>query len=288
MRQRFKGHLRFSMVLIPVKVYNGEETQDKVKLNQFHVGCGGAVGKKDYCKACNETLTSDLIYKGYKIDDEHVVQISDEDVDNIKLESTKVIDISGFVDKSEIPVTFYEKPLFIGPDGKVGESTYDVFVQTLKISGKCAIGKIVLSHGREDQVVISAIDNALVMCVIRYKDEVRQVSEIPNLQNCKPAQKEMIDLAVDLCNSMTHKFEDLSVTNEYNAKLKELIDVKAQGKLEVPKTGKSEQPASVDIMSMLKASQALIKPNDDASGKLTITKIESKTKVKSTKKKVAV
>lgn len=289
MRQRWKGMIRMNLVLIPVKVYNAEETQDKVKLNLFHVGCGGNVGKKDYCKECNTDLTSDVIFRGYKFDDSRIIPINDEDVANIKLESTKVIDILGFVDKSDIPVTFYDKPYFIGPDGKAGEQSYDVIRSAILKSGKIAVGKIILSSGREDQVAISVENDALVMCVIRYKDEVRNTAEIPNLMNCTKAPEEQTELAVEIVKSMTKRFSSLAVINEYNAKLKEVIDFKiANGDTSVVPKSEAKSAPVIDIMAALRASVQKESKVIDVGSSVKVDKVEEKKAEKKTQKKTKV
>ena len=284
MRSRWKGHIRMNLVLIPVKAYNAEEMQDKVKLNMFHIGCGGNVGKKEYCKECNTDLTSDQIFRGYKADSK-VIPINDDDVSSLKLESTKVIDILGFVERSEIPVTFYDKPYYIGPDGKVGEQTYDTLRSAILESGKVAVGKVVINSGREDQVVISVENSCLVMCIIRYKDEVRNPVEVPNLSNCTDVPAEQIELALELVKTMTKRFSTLAVVNEYNAKLKEVIDFKLQNGDTAVVLSKSEAKSapSIDIMAALRASigkEKGTKVIEVGKGNLKVEKAESKKKKK--------
>src|SRR6266705_5179867 len=104
----WKGHIRFSLVTIPVRIYNGVETTETIKFNQLHKEDNGSVGYEKKCKKCGKTLTSEEIVKGYQFEPEQYVIVSPEDLAGIKLKSTKVIEIAGFIDAGEVHPTLYE------------------------------------------------------------------------------------------------------------------------------------------------------------------------------------
>src|SRR6266480_5835798 len=128
MRSIWKGHIRFSLVTIPIRIYNAVNTEETIRFNQLHKEDHGAVGYEKKCKKCGKALTAEEIVKGYQFEPEQYVIVSPEDVEKIKLKSTKVIEIEGFIDASEVHPTLYESPYFAGPDGLVAAKTYSMCI----------------------------------------------------------------------------------------------------------------------------------------------------------------
>ena len=123
MRSIWKGHIRFSLVTIPVRIYNAVDTEETIRFNQLHKEDNGAVGYEKKCKKCGKTLTAEEIVKGYEFEPEQYVIVSADDFAKIKLESTKVIEIEGFIDAAEVHPSLYEAPYLAGPDGAVAAKT---------------------------------------------------------------------------------------------------------------------------------------------------------------------
>ncbi len=112
MRSIWKGHIRFSLVTIPIRIYNAVDTEETIRFNQLHKEDNGAVGYEKKCKKCGKALTAEEIVKGYQFEPEQYVIVSPEDIEKIKLKSTKVIEIEGFIDASEVHSTLYESPYY--------------------------------------------------------------------------------------------------------------------------------------------------------------------------------
>src|SRR6187431_1642217 len=144
MRSIWKGHIRCSLVTIPVRIYNAVDTEETIRFQQLHKEDNGAVGYEKKCKKCGKALTSEEIVKGYEFEPEQYVIVSAEDFSKIKLQSTKVIEIEGFIDATEVHPTLYESPYLAGPDGVVAAKTYTLLGEALKVSGKVGIGKVAL------------------------------------------------------------------------------------------------------------------------------------------------
>src|SRR5512136_1244054 len=107
MRSIWKGHIRFSLVTIPVRIYNAIDTAETIKFNQLHRGCNGPIGYDKKCKKCNLQVAGQDIVKGYQYEPEQYVIIEPADFEKIKLKSTKIIEIEGFVNASEVdPMLF--------------------------------------------------------------------------------------------------------------------------------------------------------------------------------------
>ncbi len=251
MRSIWKGHIRFSLVTIPIRVYSAIEAAETIKFNQVHRSCNGPVGYDKRCKKCNQQLTNQDIVKGYQYEPEQYVIIEPGDLEKVRLPSTKVIDIDGFIDVSEMDPMLYESPYFVGPDGAVAAKTYALFCEALKESGKIGLGKVVLRE-REDMVALAPHDGGLVLYKLRYPNEVRSMNDVPEIDAKASINAEQLKLARSLLDSMTKPLSEIELRDRYGEALKEIIDAKIRGK-EVVTVGEEPRPV-VDIMKALKQS----------------------------------
>jgi len=208
------------------------------------------VGYDKKCKKCNKIVKTEDIVKGYQYEPDRFVIIEPEDLAKLKLKSTKVIDIEGFVDSSEVPSTLYDTPYYAGPDGDVAAKTFALLCATLKQSGKYGIGKVVI-RDRESVVLLAPEENGILLYKLRYPDEVRKITEVPKLDGLT-ADKEQLKLAKTLVDSMVKPFSEIKLQDTYKDAVKELIKAKIEGK-EVVTMEEEEKPV-VDIMTALKQS----------------------------------
>lgn len=250
MRSIWKGHIRFSLVTIPIAIYNAIETSETISFNQLHKEDNGRIGYDKRCKKCEKIVKSEDIVKGYEYEPDQYVIVENEDLAKLKLKSTKVIEIEGFVDASEVPATLYDTPYFAGPDGDIAAKTFALLCATLKDSGKLGIGKVVI-RDRESVVLIAPEGNGLLLYKLRYPNELRKITEVPKLDGLV-ADKEQLKLAKTLVDSMAKPFSEIKLKDTYKDAVKELIKAKIDGK-EVVSVEEKEKPV-VDIMTALKQS----------------------------------
>src|SRR6266436_6671723 len=266
MRSIWKGHIRFSLVTIPIRIYNAVDTEDAIKFNQLHKEDNGAVGYEKKCKKCGKALTSEEIVKGYQYEPEQFVIVAPEDLEKIKLKSTKVIEIEGFIDASEVHPTLYDSPYFAGPDGIVAAKTYSLLTQALKASGKVGVGKVVL-RDREEVVMIAPLEGGLVLYKLRNPHELRKIETVPQLEQAE-VNKDELKLSISLVESMAASLKEMDLTDRYRDALREMIEAKIAGK-QVVSVPEEEKPV-VDIMTALKESiertKAQKKPMEKAKG----------------------
>jgi DNA end-binding protein Ku len=266
MRSIWKGHIRFSLVTIPICIYNAIETSESISFKQLHRTDNGQVGYDKRCKKCNKIVKGEDIVKGYPHGEDQFVVIEPDDLAKLKLKSTKVIEIEGFVDSSEVHPTLYDTPYYAGPDGEIASKTFALLCATLKDSGKLGIGKVVL-RDRESVVLLSPEKNGLLLYKLRYPDELRKISEVPKLDGLA-ADKAQLKLARTLVDSMAKPFSEIKLQDRYKDAVKELIKAKIEGK-EVVTVEEEEKPV-VDIMTALKQSienaSKLKKPMKKATG----------------------
>ncbi len=266
MRSIWKGHIRFSLVTIPIRIYNAVDTEEAIRFNQLHKDDNGPVGYEKKCKKCGKALTSEEIVKGYQFEPEQYVIVSPDDLAKIKLKSTKVIEIEGFIDAKEVHPSLYESPYFAGPDGLVASKTYSLLAQALKTSGKVGIGKVVL-RDREEVVMVGPMDSGIVLYKLRNPQELRKMENVPQIEK-KEVNKDELKLSISLVESMASSLKEMDLTDRYRDALREMIEAKIAGK-EVVQVVEEEKPV-VDIMSALKQSieqaKAKKKPMEKAKG----------------------
>jgi len=250
MRAIWKGHIRFSLVTIPIRIYNAISTEEKVSFNLLSKENHNPVKYEKKDKVTGEVLRQEDIIKGYQYEPGQFVIIEDEDFEKVKLKSTKVIEIEGFVDASEVHHTLFDSPYFAGPDGDVAAQTYNLLSEALRKSGKVGVGKVVL-RDRESVVLLTPHKEGILLYKLRYPKELRDMKDVPNLEE-KPIDEAQLNMANTLIDSMTTKFNDLTLEDRYNSALKEMITAKIEGKEVVSIS--EEEPEVVDIMTALKQS----------------------------------
>jgi DNA end-binding protein Ku len=290
MRSIWKGHIRFSLVTIPIRIYNAVDTQESIRFQQLHKEDNGAVGYEKKCKKCGKSLTAEEIVKGYEFEPEQYVIVSNDDFAKIKLESTRLVEIEGFIDASEVHPTLYESPYLAGPDGPVAAKTYSLLTEALKATGKVGIGKVVL-RDREETVMISAQDGGIMLYKLRQPNEVRKMDDVPQIER-REANKDELKLSISLVESMSSTLSEIDMTDRYRDALREVIEAKIAGR-EVVMAPEVQKPV-VDIMTALKQSieqtKAKKKPMERAKGekKPAVPAVEAEAKpVKQKKPKVA-
>jgi DNA end-binding protein Ku len=276
MRSIWKGHIRFLLVAIPIRVYNALEASERIQFNQLHRDDFGPIGYDKRCKKCGEIVTNDQITKGYQYEPDRYAIVEPEEIAKIKIKTTRAVDILGFVESSEVAPMFFDSPYYIGPDGPVAEKPFALLRQVLKDTGKIGLAKVVL-RDREDLVAVFPHDDGIVLQKLRYPAEVRKVEDVPEIDAAPKLDKKELALATSLVEQMITTFADIDTVDHYHEALRKLIDSKIKGK-KVTEFEKYEEPPSMDIMTALKKSlqassrKPMVKAAPAASKKLTLVK----------------
>ncbi|MEQ8582911.1 MAG: Ku protein [Marinoscillum sp.] len=252
MRAIWKGHIRFSLVTIPIRIYNAIDNKQTISFNLLSKETHNPVKYEKKDKVTGETLRAEDIVKGYQYEPGQFVIVDNDDFEKVKLKSTKVIEIEGFVDASEVHATLFDSPYFAGPDGDVAAKTYGLLSEALRASGKVGVGKVVL-RDRENVVLLTPHESGILLYKLRYPEEVRSIKQVPKLDSLDEViDAEQLKMANTLIDSMTKSFEDIKLEDRYNGALKEVIMNKIEGKEVISIT--EEEPEVVDIMTALKQS----------------------------------
>jgi DNA end-binding protein Ku len=254
------------LVTIPIRIYNAVDTSETVRFNQLHKEDNGQVGYEKKCKKCGKSLSADEIVKGYEFEPEKYVIVSNEDFEKIKLESTKTIEIQGFIDAAEVHPTLYDAPYFAGPDGPIGTKGYSLLSAAMKATGKVGVGKVVL-RDREEPVMIAAEESGILLYKLRQQAEVRKITDVPQVEP-REIDKDELKLSVNLLESMGATLAELDLADRYRDALREMIEAKIGGR-EVVAAPEQESPV-IDLMTALKqsieATKAKKKPMERAKG----------------------
>lgn len=253
-RAYWKGHLRLSLVSIPIEIYSAIETQAEIQFNEIHKPSGRRVGRKRYVEGVGEIQSADIV-KGVEIEPDHYVLFDQSEIDAAKPESSKTIDLVQFIDQSEIDYRYFERPYFLVPADQLAGEGYVVIRDALRKTGKVGLGQVTISN-REWAVALAPLKDGMVMEMLRYPDELRKPEDYFDEIPAEKPQKEMIDLAVQLISQKAAPFKPEIFENSYQAKLRELVELKRKGKKII---SRAEAPRSlggnvVDLMAALKAS----------------------------------
>jgi len=231
-RAYWKGYLRLSLVSCPIALYPATSEREKVSFNQINKTTGHRIRyRKVDAETGDEVPTEDII-KGYEVAKGEYIEITDQEMESVALESTKTI---------EIDELYNIRPYYIAPDGKVGQDAFVVIRNIIEQMKMVAIGRVVLTS-REHVIAISPRDKGLMGTLLRFPYEVRDPAEyfddIPNVK----LTKDMMELARHIVETKSGHFEPEKFEDHYEHALKDLIEKKAKGeKIEAPKvepTGK--------------------------------------------------
>jgi DNA end-binding protein Ku len=253
-RAYWKGYLRLSLVSIGVEVFSATQTRN-LSLHQVHKPSGRRVRYQKIAPEVGPVRSEDIV-KGLELDDDQYVLLDQDELDAIKLESKRTIDLVQFVDYDDIDPRFFEKPYYVTPDGEQSNEGFLVIHRALKDSRKVGLGQMVL-RGRENLVAVKPCANGLLMETLRYADEVREsdsyFEDIPKMK----LESEMIDLAKELIERKSAKFDPAAFTDRYAAALRELVEEKRKGRnvVEIESDGPQQRSGQVvDLMEALKKS----------------------------------
>jgi len=243
--------ISFGLVSIPVRFYTATKSED-VHFNLLHASCGTRVNRKWWCPHHEKIVDSDELIRGYAISKSKFVTFADEEIEALETDSNRALDITEFVDLSEIDPIFFEKAYFLGP-APGGGKTYTLLSHAMKKQNKAAVARWVAA-GKEHLVVIRPFEKGLALHTMYYADEVRDFDAI-DLEDAPVRDKE-IQLAETLINELTEKkFNPMQFKDEYRERLLEQIRAKARGKtIEIESHEEEKGGEVVDIMEALRRS----------------------------------
>src|SRR6476659_4905213 len=226
-RALWKGFLRLSRVTIAVELYNAVEAGAEISFNQIHKPTGKRV---NYTKTVGgEPVENADIVKGYPIERDTYVTFTPEELDAVRLETKKTLDLSEFVDVSQIDPRYFERPYYVAPADEFAAEGYLVIREALLRMGKLGIGQVTMSGG-EHLVAVGPIRKGLGMQILRYADEVRKADPFFQKVPALKLDEEMVALATQLiAQKAADEWRPQKYRNHYVDAVRELIKEKAKG-----------------------------------------------------------
>ncbi len=251
-RPSWQGHLKLSLVTCPVSLYNAVSPRGEVHFNLLNPKTGNRIRMVTIDAGTDEPLERKDLVKGFEISKGEYIQVTQEEIDSVRLESTKTIDIESFVPAEDINRLYWDNPYYLVPDGKLAAEPFTVIREAMERSGQVALGRLVMSQ-RERLVALEPRDKGIVVTTLRSHEEVRDMkqffADIPTVK----ADRDMIAIAEKIIAQKEEDFDPTKFDDRYEDALKELIEEKKKGHKIVRKD--APEPSNViNLMDALKKS----------------------------------
>jgi DNA end-binding protein Ku len=252
MHPLWKGAISFGLVNIPVSLFSGIKRDEDIHFHLLRKSDQSRVRNKRVAEADNEEVPWDDIVKGYEYEKGKYVVMSDEEMASVELKSTRVMDISSFVEIAEIDPVYFSTPYLIQAE-KGGEKAYGLLVDVLEDTKTAAIAKVVLRGGREHLVAVMARQKRLVADVLYFHEELQPVTVVSAPEG--KVQDREREMARKLIDSMKAEWNPDEYKDDYEKALKTLIQRKLSGKkITAPKAPSSRPSNVIDLVDILRQS----------------------------------
>jgi DNA end-binding protein Ku len=261
-RTMWKGAISFGLVSIPVRVFPATE-EKTLRFNQLHEADGGRIKMKRTCSKCGEEVAFENIVKGYEVEKDRYVTLTDDDFDAIPIESSRAIDIVQFVDLDEIDPIYFKKSYYLIPE-ETGVKAYNLLRKALEDDEKVGIAKVSF-RDKEHLAALRFRDKVFVLETMYWPDEIREADneELGRRTTVRPQE---VQMARSLIVNLSEPWNPAAFTDEYREALTRIVEAKQTG--EVIEAPAAEKPSKVvDLMEALKASVEAVKKEASTSKK---------------------
>ncbi|HEX8232109.1 MAG TPA: Ku protein [Caulobacteraceae bacterium] len=251
-RPTWQGHLRLSLVTCPVALYTGTSSTGDVHFNLLHKDTHNRIKMITTDPEIGPVPRSDLV-KGYEISKGHYVVVTQEEIESVRLESTKVIDIEKFVAAADIDRMYWNDPYFLVPDGKIAAEAFGVIREAMARQDRIALGRLVM-HQRERLLALEPRGKGLLAYTLRTNGEVRDAADyFGDIPEVKP-DEQMIAIAEKIIDQLEGEFDPSQFNDRYEDALKALIKEKEKGAVAPSAPEEAEATNVVDLMEALRKS----------------------------------
>jgi len=250
-RPTWKGYLKISLVTIPIKVFPATDAGATLSFNQLHAECQTRIQQKRWCPQCEREVPNTDIVKGYEFEKGRYVVMDEEDVEKVRVDSTRVINLEKFTNDSAIDPIYFERPYYLAPDGPVASEAFAVVREGME--GMAGIGKVAL-YGREYLVKVQPRERGLIMYTLRHAEEIRAMDGIDELGHMPAKVKaEEVKLARQVMSTFEGELDFEAYRDEYQDGLRQIIAAKVEGR-EIVAPEVEAPPKVVNLMDALRRS----------------------------------
>lgn len=254
-RPYWKGQIRLALVSIPVEIYSATKSGAAVAFHQIYEPTGQRIKYEKTVPGIGP-VDVDKIIKGFEYEKGEYVLLDEKEIEGVRLESKKTLELTQFVDTHDIDPIYFDKPYYVVPADDLAEEAFVVLREALKRSRKIGLGQLAM-RGREYVVSIKGCGRGLIMETLRYADEVHKAaSYFREIGETKP-DDDLMELAQTLIDKKTGTFDATDFHDRYVDALKDLIEQKKKGKTITIDDDKGADPRGgnvVDLMAALKKS----------------------------------
>jgi DNA end-binding protein Ku len=253
-RAYWKGYLKLSLVSCPIALYPAASSSERVSFHRINKKTGNRLRQQNVDSDSNEPVEKEDIGRGYEVAKGQYIQVADDELEKIQIESTRTIDIGSFVPRNEIDERYIDSSYYVAPTDQVGQEAFAVIRDAIRDRHMVGLGRVVLSR-RERVVMLEAFDKGLLATSLRYAYEVREAGmyfeDIPDLK----LPKEMSELAGHIIDTKASHFDPKKFEDHYENALVELLRLKQAGLVIEPIKEEAAPPQRViNLMDALRAS----------------------------------
>lgn len=254
-RPYWQGHIRLALVSIPVEIYTATRSDAGFSFHMIHAPSGKRVHYEKVVDGIGPI--DDDIMKGYEFEKDEYVLLEPEELDAVRLESRKTLDLKQFVARDDIDPTRFEKPYHVLPADDLAEEAYGVLRDAMAETGRIGIGQLAM-RGREDIVALFPSGRGLLLETLRYDNEVYNSADVfGDIPKAKP-DRELVEMATAIIEQRAGDFDLSSYADKYGDAVRDLVQrkMKAKGrKITVDKEDREPTPSNVvDLMAAFKKS----------------------------------
>jgi DNA end-binding protein Ku len=248
----WKGYISFGLVSVPVRLYAAAR-EEHVSFNQIHEVCGSRIKQQIFCPTCDRVVERSELAKGYQVDRDAYVLVSNEELKTLEADSSEAMEITQFVSLDEVDPIYYESSYYSAPEDP-GRRAYGLLLQGMEKLNVAAIAKVTL-HSREQIVLMRPYHQGIVLHTLYFAAEVREIAEYGKTENMT-LQKPEILLAEQFIQQLTAKFDPEQYKDEYQQRVLALVETKRAGQVVAGQPERPKLAPVIDLMDALKKSIA--------------------------------
>jgi DNA end-binding protein Ku len=262
-RPYWKGYLKLALVSCPIALYTGTSSTERVSFRQINKKTGNRLRQQLIDEVTREPVEGSDKGRGYEYAKGSYIQIEDDELDSVAIESNHTVDIDTFVPRDEIDERYLDSTYYIIPDDQVGQEAFAVIREAMRHKNMVALARIVLAK-RERVIMLQPWDKGVMATTLHYSYEVRDANEyFDDLPTVKIAP-DMLKLAEHIVESKEGEFDPSQFADHYEEAVVEMLKEKQSG-IKPPKGKPTEQPRNViNLFDALKRSVSADKGSSTA------------------------
>ncbi len=257
-RAYWQGQIRLALVSIPVEVYSATRSGAKISFRQIHEASGQPISYEKVAPGVGPVDKDDII-SGYEVSKGNFILLEDREIEAVKVESKRTLELVQFVDAAEIDPLYFEKPYYVAPTDDLAEEAFVVLREAMRKANKIGLGQLSV-RGQEKLVALKPCGKGMLLETLRYADEVRKGQAFFADIGADKPDKSLLDLATSLIESRSAPFAPEEFHDRYVDALRRLIEQKSKSKSKKAIIEEPDEPSGkrgnnvVDLMAALKKS----------------------------------